>query len=662
MKIVRINERAILAFAFDCVMVLLSWSLTLALAHRLAPMQIDFSPKSVAVLVLLAILVQGTVSTLFGMYRSLWRYASLPDVQRIVVCVFSGTVALAGLIHVAQSSGLSTSGNAGAHIAGLNIGALLPSLITAHFFINALLLVVLMAGSRITYRSLKEWHAYGKTGLQGTPVLMLGAGDTAVGLMRQLSRGTQWRVVGLLDDDTNKHQILLQNQRVLGSLEKLPEVARDLRVSHAILAMPSATYAVRRRVVELCNRANVTVLTMPGLDAAVAGNTTGSNANTPLDAQHAEGVDNSVQLLRRVAVDDLLRRDSITLDAPGVDAFIHNQVVMVTGAGGSIGSELVRQIARHKPSLLILFEQNEFALYTIDLTLRGADAPAPIISVVGDIKNRARVEQIMRQYAPSVVFHAAAYKHVPMMEEANAWEAVQNNVLGTLVVAQAALKHNVRKWVLVSTDKAVNPTNVMGATKRLAEMVCQALQQQGKTRFEIVRFGNVLGSAGSVIPLFQSQIERGGPITVTHPEMVRYFMSIPEAAQLVLQAGAMGLGGEVFVLDMGEPVKIADLARDMIRLANAREEDIKIIYTGLRPGEKLFEELLADNEHTRATPHPKLRIAKAREVEDGFIERLGVWLGRENLPDENEVRRDLQRWVPEYVTSTKPKLVSVAKT
>ena len=647
MKIVRINERAILAFAFDCVMVLVSWSLTMALAQRLAPVHVDISLKSLVVLTMLAIVVQGTVSTIFGMYRSLWRYASLPDVQRIVTCVISGTVALALAV-----GAVTAVMQASTQVAGVSLNGLLPTIVTAHFFVNALLLIVLMAGSRITYRSLKEWHAYGKTGLQGTPVLMLGAGDTAVGLMRQLSRGAQWRVVGLLDDDTNKHQILLQNQRVLGSLEKLPEVARDLRISHAILAMPSATYAVRRRILELCNRANVTVLTMPGLDTA---------APTNADAPQSDQSDTSTQLLRRVAVEDLLRRDSITLDAPGVDAFIHNQVVMVTGAGGSIGSELVRQIARHKPSLLILFEQNEFALYTIDLSLRSGDAPAPIISLVGDVKNSARVEQIMRQYAPSVVFHAAAYKHVPMMEEANAWEAVQNNVLGTLVVAQAALKHNVRKWVLVSTDKAVNPTNVMGATKRLAEMVCQSLQQQGKTRFEIVRFGNVLGSAGSVIPLFQLQIERGGPITVTHPEMVRYFMSIPEAAQLVLQAGAMGLGGEVFVLDMGEPVKIADLARDMIRLANAREEDIKIIYTGLRPGEKLFEELLADNEHTRATPHPKLRIAKAREVEDGFIERLSTWLARENLPDETEVRRDLQRWVPEYVTSTKPKLVSVAK-
>ena len=248
------------------------------------------------------------------------------------------------------------------------------------------------------------------------------------------------------------------------------------------------------------------------------------------------------------------------------------------------------------------------------------------------------------------------------MEETNAWEAVQNNVLGTLVVAQAAIEFNVKKFVFISTDKAVNPTNVMGATKRLSEMVCQGLQQTGGTRFEMVRFGNVLGSAGSVIPRFQEQIDNGGPVTVTHPDMVRYFMSIPEAAQLVLQAGTMGLGGEVFLLDMGEPIKIVDLAHDMIRLSEQTDTDIKVIYTGLRPGEKLFEELLADDEHTRPTPHPKLRIAKAREVDAGFIESVAAWLYQDRVPDDSDVRRDLKRWVPEYVAQVRPRLKSVPVT
>jgi FlaA1/EpsC-like NDP-sugar epimerase len=297
----------------------------------------------------------------------------------------------------------------------------------------------------------------------------------------------------------------------------------------------------------------------------------------------------------------------------------------------------------------------------VDEQLRELFPEIPVASVVGDIKNARRVNQVMHQYSPALVFHAAAYKHVPLMEEANAWEAVRNNVFGTYVVARAAIDCGVKRFVFISTDKAVNPTNVMGATKRLAEMVCQALQAEAgmTTRFEMVRFGNVLGSAGSVIPKFQEQIDKGGPVTVTHPEMVRYFMSIPEAAQLVLQAGCMGLGGEIFVMDMGEPVKIVDLARDMIRLSELSENEIRIVYTGLRPGEKLFEELLADDEHTRATPHPKLRIAKAREVDQRWIVGLLEWLDQDRIPNDSEVRRDLKRWVPEFQSQVRPRLTAI---
>jgi FlaA1/EpsC-like NDP-sugar epimerase len=302
---------------------------------------------------------------------------------------------------------------------------------------------------------------------------------------------------------------------------------------------------------------------------------------------------------------------------------------------------------------------NEYAMYKVDEHLREAFPEIPVASIVGDIKNARRVNQVMHQYSPALVFHAAAYKHVPLMEETNTWEAVRNNVLGTYVVARAAIDYGVKKFVFISTDKAVNPTNVMGATKRLAEMVCQALQASSATRFEMVRFGNVLGSAGSVIPKFQEQIDRGGPVTVTHPEMVRYFMSIPEASQLVLQAGCMGLGGEIFVMDMGEPVKIVDLARDMIRLSELSENEIRIVYTGLRPGEKLFEELLADDEHTRPTPHPKLRIAKAREVDPGWLEGLLEWLNQDRIPTDSEVRRDLKRWVPEFQSQVRPRLTAI---
>jgi FlaA1/EpsC-like NDP-sugar epimerase len=568
----------------------------------------------------IAIPIQVTVNVFFGIYQGVWRYTSLPDIQRIVFSVLAGTVCISMAIGAAAMDG---------------------ALGVREYLLYPLLLVSLMSLARMGYRSFKEWTLYGRGGEQGTPVVIMGAGDAAVGLVKDLSRSHEWRVVGLLDDDEKKHGRMLHGVRVIGALEDLPRFAQRLKLRHAIIAMPSVPYNVRRRVVEVCKRARVSVMTVPTLNNLVAGK--GSPAR-----------------IRKVAVEDLMKRDSVTLDDASLHELLTGQVVMVTGAGGSIGSELCRQIAAYGPAMLVLYEMNEYAMYKVDEQLREDFPNLPVASLVGDIKNARRVNQVMHQYSPALVFHAAAYKHVPLMEEANAWEAVQNNVLGTYVVARAAIDYGVKKFVFVSTDKAVNPTNVMGATKRLAEMVCQALQAGTETRFEMVRFGNVLGSAGSVIPKFQEQIDKGGPVTVTHPEMVRYFMSIPEAAQLVLQAGSMGLGGEIFVMDMGEPVKIVDLARDMIRLSELSESEIRIVYTGLRPGEKLFEELLADDEHTRPTPHPKLRIAKAREVDPGWLAGLLDWLrAAERVPGDSEVRRDLKRWVPEYQSQVRPKLTAV---
>jgi FlaA1/EpsC-like NDP-sugar epimerase len=356
----------------------------------------------------------------------------------------------------------------------------------------------------------------------------------------------------------------------------------------------------------------------------------------------------SVSSLRRIELDDLLGRDLVELDDSGLHRLLTGQVVMVTGAGGSIGAELCRQIARFAPAKLVLFEQSELALYAMEQELPQRYPNLAIAPVIGDVKNAVWVNQVMAEHRPAVVFHAAAYKHVPLMENENAWEAVRNNVLGTQVVAAAAQAHGVGKFVMISTDKAVNPTNVMGATKRLAEMACQAMQQASGTRFVSVRFGNVLGSSGSVIPKFQKQIEAGGPVTVTHPEITRYFMSIPEAAQLVLQAGLMGEGGEIFVLDMGEPVKIAEMAKLMIRLSGADENRIRIEFTGLRPGEKLYEELLADDESTLPTPHPKLRVAKARAAIDQLENELDDWFRTKKCQNEQAVKQALTRWVPEY--------------
>ncbi len=622
-----INERAVLAFVHDVTMVAISWAAAIELFLLASSPPGTHINGGLWLILLVAIPVQALVATIFGMYQGLWRYASLPDVQRIVATVGAGSFAVALTMWV---------------------GGWLGTLTASHFIVQALLLIVLMAGSRITYRSWKEWSLYGKADDQGTPVVILGAGDAAVGLLKELLRSRDWRVLGLLDDDPNKRHRLIHGIRVMGAIEDLPRIARTLKVKHVIIAMPSVVYQKRRQIIEVCNRARVTVLTAPKFSDLTA---TANAVNKAVSPK-----------VRRLSFEDLVKREPITLDVEGLHDLLTNKVVMVTGAGGSIGSELCRQIATYQPSMLVLFEQNEFAQYKIEQSLRDEFENLPIASVIGDVKNAKRVNQAMHQYSPAIVFHAAAYKHVPLMEESNAWEAVQNNVLGTLVLARSAIEYGVKKFVLISTDKAVNPTNVMGATKRLSEMVCQGLQQTGVTRFEMVRFGNVLGSAGSVIARFEEQIARGGPVTVTHPEMVRYFMSIPEAAQLVLQAGAMGLGGEVFVLDMGEPIRIVDLAHDMIRLSASADEEIKVIYSGLRPGEKLFEELLTDDEHTRATPHPKLRVAKAREVNADFIGKLGAWLNQDKLPDDSDVRRDLKRWVPEYVAQVRPKLKSISGT
>jgi len=419
---------------------------------------------------------------------------------------------------------------------------------------------------------------------------------------------------------------------VLGKLDALPGLAKDLEVGHAIIAMPAASHTVRRRATTLCTSAGLKVMTVPSFDDLVSGKVT-------------------VSSIRRVELDDLLGRDPVTLDNDGLQQLLADRTVLVSGAGGSIGSELCRQIARFRPGRLIFLELNEFALYAIEQEFSERHPRLNVVGAIGDAKDAARVDQIFSQYRPEVVFHAAAYKHVPLMEDANAWEAVRNNVLGTHIMAEAAARSRARKFILVSTDKAVNPTNVMGASKRLAELVCQSLQMTAATQFVIVRFGNVLGSTGSVIPKFRQQIAAGGPVTVTHPEVNRYFMSIEEAAQLVLQAGLMGKDGEIFVLDMGDPVRITDLAREMIRLSGFTEEEIKITFTGLRPGEKLYEELLADGERSVPTPHPKLRVAQARPANHD-LQQILAWANQPAPARAEEVRQGLRRWLPEYPGGT----------
>lgn len=601
---VKFNPRTALAFSHDLAAAAATWIISFWLRFNLDVPQI-YEALMLASL-LWVVPLQAAIFWLFGLYRGIWRYASVPDLKRIVFAVIVAALALPALFLMLRIS--------------------VPRSV---LIFDPVLLVMIMGGSRLAYRVWKEQGFGALSANAGEPVAIVGADETAVTLLKELERSPQWRAAAIFDDNESRIGRQIQGVRIIGKTGDLPAMCKRLGIRHAIIAMPSASHGARRRAVEICTDAGLKVMTVPAYDDLVSGKVT-------------------VSQIRHVELDDLLGRDPVTLDAAGLEEWIRNQVVMVTGAGGSIGSELCRQIARFNPRALVLFELNEFALYSIEQEFRRNHAAIPLICAIGDVKDRSRVEHIMRNHRPSVVFHAAAYKHVPLMESENSWQAVLNNVGGTHVVADTAMQSGVKKFVLISTDKAINPTSVMGASKRLAEMVCQALQTPAGMRFVVVRFGNVLGSTGSVIPKFREQIAAGGPVTVTHPEIRRYFMSIPEAAQLVLQAGLMGKGGEIFVLDMGEPVLIADLARDLIRLSGFNPDDIKITYTGLRPGEKLYEELLASDEDTLPTPHAKLRIAKARHENSEWLARLLEWIGQRAPADDDSVRRDLMRWLPEY--------------
>lgn len=612
MKKTLMNPLTFLALLHDATVAAMAWVVAYFLRFNFSiPSEhYDYMLQSAAWIVTL----QCAVFVSFGLYRGVWRFASVSDLKRIFMAVVFATALIVAGLFMLQS------------------GIVIPRSV---LILDPLLLILMMGGSRFIYRAWKENQLYGVTLKLGSPVIVLGAGEAAVALVKDLARSTQWRVVGLVDDDISMHGREVFGVKVLGSNAQLEKICRRLSVDYVIVAMPSAHHQKRRQAIELANQLGLEVLTVPAIDDLMSGKV-------------------SISQIRKVDVEDLLGRDPVKLDNSGLQKLIDGNAVLVSGAGGSIGSELCRQIVKFNPRVLICLDISEYSLYQLEQELTALRLPVALVYKTCDVKNKVRVDDLLAQYQPSVVFHAAAYKHVPMMENGNVWEALSNNVIGTQTLAQACKEASVAKFVLISTDKAVNPTNVMGASKRLAEMVCQGLQDEfserdaAGTRFVIVRFGNVLGSSGSVIPKFREQIAKGGPVTITHPEITRYFMSIPEAAQLVMQAGLMGKGGEIFVLDMGEPVKIASLAADMIRLSGLQPDEIKIEYVGLRPGEKLYEELLADDEHTMPTPHEKLRIAQARKSDAAWVQKLLQWIQGSHSANENVLKTELAVWVEEY--------------
>ena len=507
---------------------------------------------------------------LMGLYRGIWSFASLPDLIRILKAVVIGAIL-----------------------------CLLPAYFITHgaiprsiYILYVWLLISLLSGARLLYRWIKSYRL---NFIEGKLALIVGAGEAGELLLRELikTRNTpnSYNPIVFVDDDPKKQGCELHGIRVVGFLKDLPKIVRKYNIEKVIIAIPSALPKIIRSIVDMCEEASVSFSTIPKLNDLVAKKI-------------------SIKTLRDVSIEDLLGREQVKLDWEQISRGLSGKRILISGGGGSIGAELCRQIASLAPSVLIVLDNSEFNLYAIDAELSLKFPQLKFIVKLTDINDTVALNDIMVKHRPEIIFHAAAYKHVPLLED-QVRVAVRNNVLGTLNIVQTAVKHKIAKFVLISTDKAVNPTNIMGATKRAAEIICQSYNDKSDTGFITVRFGNVLGSAGSVVPLFKRQLENGLDLTVTHPEVVRYFMTIPEASQLILQATTIGNGGEIFVLDMGEPIKIRFLAEQMIKLSGkVLDRDVNITYTGLRPGEKLYEELFYSSEKLLPTKHSKILLAR----------------------------------------------------
>ena len=562
----------------------------------------------------------------YGLYRGMWRYAGMNDLWKLLNASFFSTLLIIGIILYKYR---------------------FENYSRAVFLLDGALTFLMTGGIRLFIRYYFQIHL--KTNSitlsrkQKRPikkVLIIGAGDAGEKIFREIVDSPQLRyqVTGFLDDDHKKHGRTVHGVPVVGNVEMLPEILEKGNIHEVFIAIPSATGSQIRRIAEICKDCEISYKILPGLGEIIDGRV-------------------SLKELRDIRYEDLLGRESVNLNISEIESYLYDRTVMITGCGGSIGSELCRQLIPFHPRSLVLFDASEANLFQIQIELQYELHYHNYQLVLGSIQDQSLMERVMKDYSPQVVFHAAAYKHVPMLEK-NPGVAIINNILGSKMLMESALEHGVERFVLVSSDKAVNPKNVMGATKRITELLLQSVQDNN-TRFMAVRFGNVLGSSGSAIPILRRQIERGGPVTVTHPDMTRFFMSIPEAAQLIIQAGALGEGGEIFVLEMGTPIKILDMAKDLIRLSGKEpDKDIKIIFTGLREGEKMYEELISAEENLMPTVHKKILILRDKKIASNCnnIEILKKRLHQQlsslfEFAKENDTQgliRKLQEIVPEY--------------
>ncbi len=577
----------------------------------------------------LVLVVKSGAFFFLGLYRGMFRYTGISDLWKLCKATALSTLVLMTFMLIVH------------RFQGYSRGV---------FLIDGVLAFLYTGGLRVFIRFIfKEYmvnngtdfvfHLF-KTNKDLIPVLIYGAGSAGEKLFRELTENPRlnFRVVGFVDDEKNKHGRSIHGVPVLGGAKDLGAIKEKHKIQEVLIAMPSSTGRQMRVVVEGCKACGLKFKTLPGMGELIDGKV-------------------SVKNMRDVNYKDLLRRKPVELDSDKISGYLNDKVVMVTGAGGSIGSELCRQIIKFQPRQLVLLDASESGLYSLQMELKHRAGYQRYSTVLGQIQDEDLIDSVMRRYSPQVIFHAAAYKHVPMLER-NPWQAVSNNIRGNQVMLEKALEYGVGYFVLVSTDKAVRPTNIMGASKRVCELLVQSYMGNG-TRMMAVRFGNVVGSSGSVIPLFREQIERGGPVTVTHPEVTRYFMTIPEASQLILQAGAQGEGGETFILEMGTPIKIADMARDLIRLSGKEpDEDIEVQFTGLRQGEKLYEELITEGEGIVPTMHEKIMVLKADGKWNGFgsqeafrkhlLDQLHDLYTMALLHDVQGIRCKMKEIVPEY--------------